>query len=122
MLRQLQKLLHRLVNEERVDCEDIVILTPRGEERTRLKPGSRLGMFTLTSFPSPRANTVQVTSVYRFKGLERRLVILTEVDTRTKYNADMVMYVGCSRARTHLVILHDLDAPTELVDRLSKKK
>ena len=122
MFRQLQKILHRLVNEEHLDCEDIVILTPRGEDRTRLKPGSRLGMFTLTSFPSQKANTIQATSVYRFKGLERRLVILAEIDSRNIFNADMVMYVGCSRARTHLVILHDVDAPAEVIERLGKKK
>ena len=122
MLRQVQKLLHRFINEEHVDCEDIVILTPRGHERTRLIPGSRLGMFTLASSPSQRANTVQATSVYRFKGLERRLVILTEIDSRSSYNADMVMYVGCSRARTHLVILHDVDAPAGLLEKLRNKK
>lgn len=122
MLRQLPKILHHMVNEEHVACEDIVILTSRGEERTRLKPGNRLGMFTLTAFPSNRPNTIQATSVYKFKGLERRLVILTEIDTRTTYNPHMVMYVGCSRARTHLVILHDVDAPAGLMDRLGKKK
>lgn len=73
MLRQLQKLLHLLIREEHIACDDIVILTPRGEMRTCLKPGIRLGMFTLSAQPPQRANTIQTTSVYRFKGLERRL-------------------------------------------------
>lgn len=119
MLRELQKLLHRLVIDENIDCEDIVILTPRGEKATRLTPGLKLGNFTLSSQKPGRINQVQATSVYKFKGLEQRVVILAEVDQRHNYNRDMVMYVGCSRARTHLVILSDEKAPHQLKERLN---
>lgn len=118
MLRALQKLLHRLVSEEHVDGEDIIILTPRSEARTAFKNGLKLGLFTLVSQPVNRPNHVQVASVYRFKGLERRLVILAEVDSGVHHNSQMVLYVGCSRARTHLVVMYDLDTPTELTSRL----
>jgi hypothetical protein len=117
-LRLLQRLLNHLVNEEHIDCRNITILTPLGEERTSLKPGLRLGTFTLSQHPSQNALTVQATSVYRFKGLERRVVILTEVDERTRVNTQMVMYVGCSRARTHLIILHDESLPLEMIAAL----
>jgi hypothetical protein len=119
MLRQLQKLLNRLVNVEYIDCRDVVILTPRGGERTQLKPGMKIGNFILSNRHDPRSNAIQVASVYRFKGLERRLVILAEIDAKNHFNSDMVMYVGCSRARTHLVILQDIEAPEELITRLS---
>jgi hypothetical protein len=119
LLRQLQKLLNRLVNVEYIDCRDIVILTPHGEGRTHLKPGLKIGNFVLSARHDPRSNAVQATSVYRFKGLERRLVILAEINSQTHFNTEMVMYVGCSRARTHLVILQDADAPDELTTRLS---
>ncbi|MBE3086437.1 MAG: NERD domain-containing protein [Bacteroidetes bacterium] len=116
--RTLQKLLYKLIAEEHIDHEDIVILTPRGEDRTRLKPGLKLGMFTLTNTNDRRQMTVQATSIYKFKGLERRVVILTEIDQRSSFNMDMVMYVGCSRARTHLIIMYDSSAPAEILGKL----
>ena len=120
LLRQMQKLLHHLVSEEYVDSQDIVILTPHSEERSRLKPGTRLGNFVLTSRQEQRSNAIQVTSIHRFKGLERLLVILAEIDSKTQYNAEMLMYVGCSRARTHLIIMQDANAPQELAAKLKQ--
>lgn len=117
-LRLLQKLLNHLVNEEHVDCRNITILTPLGEDHTCLKPGLRLGMFTLSQQPNQNGPTVQATSIYRFKGLERQVVILAEVDERARVNTQMVMYVGCSRARTHLIILHDKNMPPEMIAAL----
>lgn len=121
MLRKLQKLLHRLANEEHIRCEDIVILTPHGEENSKLKSNLKLGMFTLTRFPVQRPNTIQIASVYRFKGLERRLVILAEIDSRKNANMDMILYVGCSRARTHLVLMRDANLSAELAARIQSE-
>ena len=116
-LRQLQKLLHHLVIEEHINNEDIVILTPRGERTTKLVSGLKLGVFTITNLPSDHPSKIQATSVYKFKGLERQVVILTEIDNRWTFNRDMVMYVGCSRARTELIILSDENAPQQLKER-----
>lgn len=116
--RILQKLLHRLIVEEHIDHEDIVILTPRGEDRTRLKPGLKLGIFTLSNHNDHKPIMVYATSIYKFKGLERRVVILTEIDQRSSFNMEMVMYVGCSRARTHLIIQYDSSAPAEILKSL----
>lgn len=118
-LRQLQKLLHRLVVDENIHPSDIVILTPRGPS-TKLKSGLRLGMFELSPYPSSGRNVIQATSVYRFKGLERKVVILTEIDSSTAFNPDVLMYVGCSRARTHLVILFDETAPLTVINRIQQ--
>jgi len=116
LIRSLQKVLHHLVIQEHVDSRDIVILTPRSEERTYLKPGTRVGNFTLAGQSSSENNfNIQVTSVYKFKGLEKRVVILAEIDNRYTYNPTMIMYVGCSRARTHLIFIHDETAPPGMV-------
>lgn len=117
-LRLLQKILHRLVVEEHIHPADIAILTPRGRETTRLTGGTTLGQFRLSPTPSTERNVVQSTSVFLFKGLEKRIVILAEIDNRTTYHSNILMYVGCSRARTHLIILHDVDAPDHLVSCL----
>lgn len=118
MVRQLQKLLHRLVIDEHIDNEDIVILTPHGEKNTRLTAGLKLGNFTLSNRSPKHPSNIQVTSVHKFKGLERRVVILAEIDQRTRFNRNMLMYVGCSRARTHLIILSDEKTPHQIRERL----
>ncbi len=116
MLRQLQKLVHHLVVEEQVDNDDIVILTPHGEARTALKPGLKLGIFSLTSQVPGHQSQIQATSIQKFKGLERRVVIIAELDQKYTYNRDMVMYVGCSRARTHLILLQQKNLPQQVRD------
>lgn len=120
LLRQLPKVLHRLVFEEHVNNEDIVILTPRGEKTTKLIPGLKLGIFTLVNQPVNHQSKIQATSVHKFKGLEKKIVILAEVDNRSQYNRDMIMYVGCSRARTHLIILSDEQMSHQTREKLSK--
>lgn len=114
-LRQLQKLLHKLVVEEKIHPNDITILTPRGREITKLSSGTRLGNFQLSSHESAERNVIQATSVYLYKGLEKKVIILTELDSRTTYNPKMLMYVGCSRARTHLIILYDENTPSSIL-------
>lgn len=117
-LKTLQRLLHRLIHDDRIHCDDIVILTPRSEDKTVLKGGTRLGMFTLRPFEAHQSTAIFVTSVHKFKGLERRVVILTEIDDRHPEYLNMIFYVGCSRARTHLIILYDENTPVEFVERI----
>jgi hypothetical protein len=117
-IRQLQKIVQKLIIEEHISNQDIVILTPRGEKNTKLVPGLKLGIFSITNQPPNHPSKIQVTSVYKFKGLERRVVILTEIDHRANTNRDMLMYVGCSRARTHLIILTEEGAPHQIKDRI----
>lgn len=118
MLKSVQSVLNKLVNEEHVAAEDIVILTPHAQEKTALKIGTRLGNFTLSDLPPQRRNEIQATTIYKFKGLERKVVIVAEVDDRFKYNPETLMYVGGSRARTHLLFFVDQKAPVELKSQI----
>ena len=109
--RMLGKLLHKLVKDEKIQPKDVVLLTPRSQKRSLLKAGTEVGQFILTTdYPSPSGH-IQVSSVHRFKGLERRVVILAEIDRFAGLDLDSVLYVGCSRARTHLFLLMDANAP-----------
>ncbi|MFN8420051.1 MAG: hypothetical protein U0528_12535 [Anaerolineae bacterium] len=58
----------------------IAILTPFGEEKSRLKEGMKLGTFALTRRlnPSAKSNEVTIATVQSFKGMERPAIILTE--------------------------------------------
>lgn len=108
MLRLLRSKLHQLVNEEGIAPGDLVILTPRAERRSALKEGTQLGNFVLTRKPLPRgANQLWVTTIHAFKGLERPVVLLAEIDDRAGHNRETLFYVGCSRARAHLLLFHD---------------
>jgi hypothetical protein len=115
-IQNLRQVLHRLVYTEHVDCRDIVILTPRSQERSELKHGLSIANFTLSSKPTQIRNHIQVSSVHTFKGLESRVIILAEIDPEASHLLDSILYVGCSRARTYLVILYDraLDQETKL--------
>jgi len=108
--RNLRQILYRLIEEDHVDNQDLIILTPRSLEKTFLA-GAELGNFLLTTHPPTNPTQVQVTSIHRFKGLEKRVVILAEIGEHMTHNQDMLLYVGCSRARTHLIILHDGTIP-----------
>jgi hypothetical protein len=116
LIRLLRQILHRLVHDEHIGCQDIVILTPRTPDRSELKVGMSIGNFSLSKMSTTKHNHVQISSVHTFKGLESRVVILTEVDREASDTLDSILYVGCSRARTYLVILYNqsLDEETKM--------
>jgi hypothetical protein len=120
----LRKQIHHLVRKEQVDPEDIVILTPRAPHRSALRQMGMLGEFSLTDTPGG-SGEIFWTNIYQFKGLESPVVILVEIDTHVRSNdiaeitidteaqlassrvvltPEMLMYVGTSRARHHLIV------------------
>ncbi|MFW6116266.1 MAG: ATP-binding domain-containing protein [bacterium] len=116
--KMISRILHRLVVDGKVKEKEIVILTPRKQERSSLKAGSQVGQFTLTNSSSPPTNHIQVSTVHSFKGLERQVVIVAEIDRYASPRLDSVLYVGCSRARTELTLLVDTDARSSVIDRV----
>lgn len=107
MLQKIRKMLHHLINEDGVAATDLVILTPRAEDRSELKEGLALGNFVLTRRKPTRSNQIAVTTVQAFKGLEGKVVLFAELDHWAHRDLPMLLYVGCSRARTMLVLFHD---------------
>lgn len=107
MLRLLQRRLHQLINEEGIAPSDLVVLTPKAAERSALSERLALGNFRLTRQEPTRPTDIPIRTVHAFKGLDRRVVILAEVDPWANQELATVLYVGCSRARTHLTILHN---------------
>lgn len=107
---QLRRVLHRLLNESGFTPEEIAVLTSLGVERSQIL-GQRLGNIQLTDRLPLAAGEVFATTVRRFKGLERPVIVLSEVDGRMlPEEAEALMYVGTSRAKTYLVILVGQDA------------
>ena len=100
--RELQKVLHRLVNEQGIRAKDI-ILTPASDKRSQWKEGEELGNFMLTWDMKGEGNAIRVCTIYRFKGLESAVVVLTELDRRNEEFSNQLVYVGLSRARHHAI-------------------
>ena len=113
---KLQRLLHRLVNEENVPHNEIVLLTPRSDRTSMWQDDEILGNFILTwDMQSEMNMAIKVCSIYSFKGLESSVIILSELDKLHDEKARQLLYVGLSRARNHAVVLGELPAPDALI-------
>lgn len=107
--RELQRVLHRLVNEEGIPVEHIVILTPAGEKRSQWKTDDQLGNFIITwQLDTEMPMTARVCTIHSYKGLESPVVILTELHALHPDTRDQLLYVGLSRARHHVIVIGDL--------------
>jgi UvrD-like helicase C-terminal domain len=85
--------------------EDIVILSPGRFEGSPLSRVSRVGNWAVKDFENAGSHEVARSTIHAFKGLERSVVILAGLDTRNADEADNLLYVGMSRARTRLFLL-----------------
>ncbi len=113
----LRKLLHRLLVKEQVPHDEIIVLTPFSRERSQLWEKTGTGGVTLTEMSPPPSNQVFCSSIHNFKGLERAIVIMTELERWPKLRRkelDPLLYVASSRARNHLIVLVPAEMPVEL--------
>jgi superfamily I DNA/RNA helicase len=95
--------LRNLVEGEHVPLNDIVVLTPSGKDKSRLRARASVDGFRLSDRVEP--GTVLTASVHGFKGLERPVVILAELGDKHAEDLAPYVYVGGSRARNHLIVL-----------------
>jgi hypothetical protein len=103
LARLLAIVLTNLVEGEQVPLEAIVVLTPAGKTKSRLRSRGSVDGFRLSGEVVP--GTVLTTSVHAFKGLERPVVILAELGGKHEEDVAQYLYVGGSRARDHLIVL-----------------
>ena len=121
----LAKVLDRLVNQEGIESKDIVVLTPSFKD-SLWENGLVVGEFQIARSlfqQTPSKNMIQTTSIAKFKGLERGVVILTELhqlDRNT--NLDHLMYIGISRARSHLIVLARNQVDLDILNMASGKQ
>ncbi len=103
-----QNVLNRLV-QQKIRVADIAILTPRSRETTiwqqKAQPGAKFKIvWNLETF----GNQIACCSIYSFKGLEKHVIILTELNNLYHEIVDELLYVGISRACNYLIILGNL--------------
>jgi hypothetical protein len=106
---QLRKLLVKLVDEEKIEPIDIVILTPNSFDNSSWAEGDVIAKFTLTwNLETKLPLAVRVSTIHSFKGLESPVIILTDLDSAW---SDEMIYVGLSRACNQAYILGELPNP-----------
>lgn len=131
-LEAIRSVLHWLVHEERVDRRRIAVLTGVALEHSAVWRQRRFkGDLTLWNgsvdregrslalpadhVPPQPFDTILCETIHRFKGLEADVVVLVELrpdDPRLP----MLLYIGASRAKQHLVVV----ARPEMTDRLRR--
>ena len=100
----------RWVGEAEVPPDDIALLTAHAKHRSALWRVDALGGILLTDDPWER-NRILRCSIFRFKGLERMVVGLCELDGAR----EQALYVGVSRPSVFLALF----APKSVAHRLA---
>ena len=95
--------------------EDIVILSPGRFDSGPLARLTRLAGWPVNDFEQVQPHEIARSTIHAYKGLERAVVILANIDTRDANEADSLLYVGMSRARTRLFLLCS-KSTQELID------
>ena len=111
----IRKLLHRLVQEERVDPSRIVIVGTRRFENSVLAENPQIGALNVVARErDPEPGEVRYATVFRFKGLEDDCVILLGfADPQSADDEERKrLYVAASRARLRLFLVIREDSPT----------
>ena len=102
-LARLLALVLKNLEQEGVPLKDIVVLTPARPAKSPLRQRGRVNGYRLSD--QPENDAVLASTIHGFKGLERPVVILAELDRKRDEDLDQYLYVGGSRAKNHLIIL-----------------
>ncbi len=119
-LEALRRVVHRLTVDEGLAPWQIAVLTGRSLAKSDVwrqrvfgnqvlwngsydETGHLLGL-SADRAPDQPTDTILFDSIRRFKGLEREVVVLVELDESDPRLAQL-MYVGATRARHHLVVV-----------------
>jgi hypothetical protein len=108
----LMHVLQKLIEDELIPAMQIAVLSPLSQ-KSEFWADAANRKWRLTDAWPPSVGQVYFSSIYGFKGLERPVIIMVEME---HWHTDLVplLYVGCSRASNHLVVLLPKDAGPEM--------
>jgi len=101
VLTAIEKELDYYIEEGRLKTENVVVLVGKSLDNSRLAASGRAGKYRLASVPT--GNAVQIESIWRFKGLEKSVVILAELEDVASNRQSL--YVGATRAKLRLSVI-----------------
>ena len=116
LVNALRKTLRLLVTEGGVSIKDIILLTPK-RSNSALQPEMKIGNYVISKYETDNPAALRMTTIQSFRGMERKVVILAELDARVDA-LETLNYLGASRARTKLVLLVNNDLPEDKRDVL----
>lgn len=106
-----QQILAQLVAQQ-IPPSHIAILTPTARQGSCWSQASlRSGDIPLIWQVDPHPNQVTCSTIRTFKGLERPVIILTELHRLEPWQVAQLLYVAISRARNHLIVIGELPSP-----------
>jgi UvrD-like helicase C-terminal domain/AAA domain/Nuclease-related domain len=131
MIKALRTVLHQIRVNEGVKPWDIAVLTGARLEDSPVwhVPGRQFGNEVLGNpavddagrslgaaqeVPELPSDMILCDTIRRFKGLERPVIILIELNSTDAKMLDRLLYVGGSRARQHLVVIGSADVLARL--------
>lgn len=94
-------LVESIVLEDKIDPSQLVVLTDSTSVLSELRSTGVAGHL----FTTLDGHGIPVETVYRFKGLERNVVVLALSDTVMREDLRAVAYVGLSRAKVGLYVV-----------------
>jgi hypothetical protein len=101
LARAVENELDHYIEQGRLKPAEIAVLVGRSLSNSKLAAMGKVGKYQLS--PSPRGDSVQIESVWRFKGLERNVVILAEAEDIAANRQSL--YVGATRAKLRLSVI-----------------
>ena len=110
--KELEKTLNKLINNEGIAETEIAILTAKSHKNYE---GFFVGRYKFCKADELDSNHIVLDSIHRFKGLEREVVIL--IDLNAALNREQLLYVGFSRARSLLFVIDDMETLENLRSR-----
>jgi Nuclease-related domain/AAA domain/UvrD-like helicase C-terminal domain len=126
LYKNLSQVLNKLTRIEGISCKDIVLLTPKSL-KANFPHHSIVGDFKfngnlrLVQKVRDPSNEILCSTIHSFKGLERPIVIVVEIDEffieNNAVEKDALCYVAFSRPRSHLILLGKQPIITELLPK-----
>lgn len=98
-----ENILNEIVLGEGIPSARVAILTGRAVDKTPFGKGSNLGEHHFSNASDALVDCVVADSVYRFKGLDREVVIVTSIDDLS--GEPELPYVALSRAKELLFVV-----------------
>ncbi len=113
--------IRHLTHREKIPLNEITILTPLSRRNSNLWLSDGFRGVRYTDQLPTRPDQVHCNTIHAFKGLESSVVILAEVDqwSNRPKDLDPLLYVACSRAKNHLVVLLPESAPASVHHRFA---
>lgn len=110
--RAVEREVSRLLTAEGVAPSDIAVLCGCAADTSVVRTAPLLAGRPWTAADEPADDRIIVDSIMRFKGLDRPVVVLCEIEAA---NAE-IAYVGLTRAKSHLIVVGSEDA----IDKLGR--